>query len=129
MATKRILIIDDSQLIQRVARMSLERMAGWEVLTASSGAEGLARAEAEQPNAILLDVMMPEMDGPTTLQKLRAKETTRHIPVVFLTAKEESADLHQLTDQGATPVIAKPFDPLKLAGQVAEALGWSPTTA
>ncbi|MBI4495185.1 MAG: response regulator [Chloroflexi bacterium] len=125
MATKRILIVDDSDLIRRVGKMSLEKIGGWEVLGASSGSEGLARAEAEQPDAILLDVIMPEMDGPTTFRALQANSATRHIPVVFLTAKEDSADVRALTEQRATGLIAKPFDPMKLPGQVAAALGWS----
>src|ERR1700733_7034050 len=83
--TQRILIIDDEDDIRQVAAMSLETVAGWDVLLASSGKQGIERASTEQPDAILLDVMMPEMDGPTTLLKLKANGSTSHIPVLLLT--------------------------------------------
>jgi CheY-like chemotaxis protein len=84
---RRVLLVDDEDDIREVAQVSLEMTAGWEVLTAGSGNEGLATAAAEQPDAILLDMMMPDMDGPTTFQSLRANQSTQHIPVVLLTAK------------------------------------------
>ena len=84
--TRRILIIDDEDDIRLVAAMSLETVAGWDVVLANSGKQGIERAAAEQPDAILLDVMMPEMDGPTTLLKLKASGKTSHIPVLLLTA-------------------------------------------
>jgi CheY-like chemotaxis protein len=83
---RRILVIDDENDVREVTQLSLEILGGWTVLTARSGKEGIDTAIAEQPEAILLDVMMPEMDGPTTLQQLQANTTTRHIPVIFLTA-------------------------------------------
>jgi CheY-like chemotaxis protein len=122
---KRILVIDDEDDIREVAQLCLEMVANWEMLTACSGSEGLVLAEAEQPDAILLDVMMPEMDGLTTFQKLQANTATQHIPVIFLTAKVQSADRQRFALTGVTAIIAKPFDPLNLADQVAEALGWS----
>lgn len=125
MTAKRILIIDDEDDIREVAQVSLETVAGWQVLTARSGTEGIDQARAEQPDAILLDVMMPDMDGPTTFQKLQADSATRHIPIILLTAKVlQSADRRRFVDLGVAAVIAKPFDPLTLASQVAEALGW-----
>lgn len=125
MATKRVLIIDDEDDIREVAQASLEMMGGWEVITASSSSEGLALAEAEQPDAILLDVMLPDMDGPTTFQKLQAMPATQQIPVVLLTAKVQAADQRRFADLGVTAVLSKPFDPVALAGQVAAVLGWS----
>lgn len=125
MATKRVLIIDDEDDIREVAQASLEMMGGWEVITASSSSEGLALAEAEQPDAILLDVMLPDMDGPTTFQKLQALPATQQIPVVLLTAKVQAADQRRFADLGVTAVLSKPFDPVALADQVATALGWS----
>lgn len=121
---KRILIIDNELHIQEVAQICLETVAGWEVLTAASGKEGLEKAAVEQPDAILLDVMMPDMDGPTTLRKLQANSSTQNIPVIFLTAKVQASDRRRYAEMGIQSVIAKPFDPLKLADQVAESLGW-----
>jgi CheY-like chemotaxis protein len=122
---KRILVIDDEDDIREVAQLCLEMVGGWEVLTASSGSEGLALAETERPDAILLDVMMPDMDGLATFQKLQSNTATHHIPVLLLTAKVQSTDRHRFAELGLTALIAKPFDPLNLASQVAEALGWS----
>lgn len=104
---------------------SLEAMAGWQVSTAASGVEALKRAAEEKPEAILLDVMMPDMDGPTTLRLLAGQAATAAIPVLFLTAKVHSADRRQFADLEVAGVIAKPFDPLTLAEQVAGILGWS----
>jgi CheY-like chemotaxis protein len=124
MTARRILLVDDEDHIREVAQVSLEMTAGWEVLTAGSGTEGLVKAVAEQPDAILLDMMMPDMDGPATFQGLRADQRTRHIPVVLLTAKVQAADRRRFAGLGVAGVIAKPFDPLGLADQVAETLGW-----
>lgn len=94
-------------------------------MTAACGSEGLIKAETQQPDAILLDVMMPEMDGPTTFQKLQANPSTQDIPVVFLTAKVQAAEQRRFAELGVKAVLTKPFDPLKLATQVAKALDWS----
>lgn len=125
MTGKRILVIDNEQYIQEVAQICLETTAGWDVLTASSGREGLLKAEAEQPDAILLDVMMPDMDGVTTFQKLQDNRATQHIPVILLTAKIQASDHRRYAELGIKTTIAKPFNPLQLASQVAQALGWS----
>jgi CheY-like chemotaxis protein len=122
---KTILIIDDENDIREVGQLALEVGSDWRVLAAASGAQGLDQARAERPDAILLDVMMPGMDGPTTLAHLRDDPATRDIPVVFLTAKVRTSDREWLTSLGATAVLAKPFDPVSLADQVADALGWS----
>lgn len=125
MATaKRILVIDDEDDIREIAQISLEMVANWQVVTASSGNEGLAKASTEQLDAILLDVMMPDMDGPSTFQELQADGTTQHIPVLLLTAKVQAIDRRRFADLGVKGVISKPFDPLKLANEVAEILGW-----
>jgi CheY-like chemotaxis protein len=124
MSAKRILIIDNESYIQEVAQISLETVAGWEVITASSGREGLVKAEAEQPDAILLDVMMPEMDGLTTFQELQANPATQHLPVILLTAMVQSGERSRYTQLGLKATIAKPFDPLSLAQEMAQALGW-----
>jgi CheY-like chemotaxis protein len=122
--TRRILIIDDEDDIRLVAAMSLETVAGWDVLLASSGRQGIERAGTEQPDAILLDVMMPEMDGPTTLLKLKASGTTSHIPVLLLTAKVQGSDQIRFAEMGVAAILFKPFDPLTLARQISTALGW-----
>lgn len=120
----RVLLIEDEDHIREVAQLSLEVTASWDIVAAGGGVEGLALASAEQPDAILLDVMMPEMDGPATLAALRSNADTADIPVVFLTAKVQAEDRRHLTSLGALGVVAKPFDPMQLATQVADVLGW-----
>ncbi|MBN3893068.1 MAG: response regulator [Nostoc sp. JL31] len=125
MTTKQILVVDNEQYIQEVAKICLETVAGWKVLTASSGQEGIIKAETYQPDAILLDVMMPEMDGITTFEKLQANPLTKAIPVILLTAKIQAYDRRRYNQMGMISAIAKPFNPLELATEVAVALGWS----
>ena len=125
MTQRRILLVEDEDDIREVAQASLELGAGWEVLTAESGVRALDIARAERPDAILLDVMMPEMDGPTTLERLRREPELRDIPVVFLTAKVQPADRSRLSELGAVGVLSKPFDPMTLAQQVSAILGWT----
>jgi len=121
---RRILIIDDEEDIRQVAALSLETVAGWEVMMANSGAQGLARAVDYQPDAILLDVMMPGMDGPSTFRELRKNPATAKIPVLLLTAKVQSTDQRRFADLGVEAVLFKPFDPLTLATQIASVLSW-----
>lgn len=121
---KRILIIDDEMAIQTVVQLSLSLEAGWEVLTASSGNEGIVKAETEKPDAILLDMMMPDMDGRTTLTKLQTNSLTQTIPVIFLSAKAELSDGDRLQNLGVAGAIPKPFDSLTLASQIASILDW-----
>jgi CheY-like chemotaxis protein len=120
----RILIIDDEDDIREVAAMSLETVAGWEVMVANSGAQGLIRAATYKPDAILLDVMMPGMDGPTTFRELQKNPVTAKIPVLFLTAKVQATDRRRFADLGIHAVLVKPFDPLTLYTQIANVLGW-----
>jgi CheY-like chemotaxis protein len=121
---RRILIIDDEDDIRQVAALSLETVAGWEVITASSGIQGIRRAQDEKPDAILLDVMMPGMDGPTTFLELRKIPEIAEIPVILLTAKVQGADQKRFANLGVSAVLFKPFDPLTLARQMSDALGW-----
>ncbi|MBD2773999.1 response regulator [Iningainema tapete] len=125
MTAKQILVIDDEDDIRKLIQTCLEIMGGWQVLSASSGSEGLHLAQTAQPDAILLDVMMPEMDGPTTFQKLQANPATKDIPVILLTAKGRTTESHLFAELGVTGVLNKPFNPHKLADQVAAALGSS----
>jgi CheY-like chemotaxis protein len=122
---KRILVVDNEEYIQEVTKICLETVAGWDVLTASSGREGIQTAAREQPDAILLDVMMPDMDGIATLSQLQDNPATQHIPVMFFTAKVQVSDYQYYEKLGVKAAIAKPFEPLMLAEQVAQALNWS----
>jgi CheY-like chemotaxis protein len=119
-----ILIVDDEDDIREVAALSLETIAGWKVIVASSGAQGLASAIKHQPDAIVLDVMMPGMDGPATFRELQKNPATAQIPVLLLTAKVQSSDQRRFADLGVAAVLFKPFDPLTLADQISAALGW-----
>lgn len=122
--TRRVLVVDDDPLMREVAQSALELVGGWQVVTASSSVAAQAQARQERPDAILLDVMMPGVDGPATVAALRADPVTRGIPIIFLTAK--ASDRH--ADWGALQlagVLAKPFDPMTLAADVALLLGWS----
>jgi DNA-binding response OmpR family regulator len=125
--SKRILIIDDEDDIREIVEVALQQTAGWQTLTASSAAEGIARARVELPDAILLDVMMPDVDGVTALARLRADERTATVPVILLTATVQIA---RAVEAGqAAGVILKPFDPLTLAHQVSAMLGWNPSAS
>lgn len=121
----RVLIIDDEDDIREIAALSLETVAGWEVLMANSGAAGIRKAQEQLPDAILLDVMMPEKDGPTTFREMRSIPAIAHIPVILLTAKVQAADQKRFSDLGVAAVMFKPFDPLTLAADIAEVLGWT----
>lgn len=120
--TKRILIIDDEDDIREATQICLEIMGEWEVLTASSGKEGLVKAAAEQPDIILLDVMMPGMDGLTTLEQLQSQSATHNIPVILLTAKAQPAEQRRFGQLAVAAVITKPYDPFTLSEQVSKAL-------
>jgi CheY-like chemotaxis protein len=121
---RRILLIDDEDDIREVASLTLEATAGWEVLTASSGALGIRTAMAEHPEAIVMDVMMPEMDGPTTYREMQKHPEIANIPVILLTAKVQGVDQRRFADLGVAAVLFKPFDPMTLAQQIADVLHW-----
>jgi CheY-like chemotaxis protein len=123
---RRVLIVDDDAGIREVAQMSLELVGGFTVTTASSGAAALEAARAERPDGILLDVMMPELDGPDTLAALRDDELLGDVPVIFLTAKVQPAERSRFVEMDVAGLIAKPFDPMTLPGQIAELFGWTP---
>ena len=124
MSNRRILVVDNEPAIQEVAQISLETVAGWDVTIAGSGLEGLVAAERDRPDAILLDVMMPDMDGLDTFSRLQANPATRSIPVILLTAKVQTTDRQNYRKLGIRSTIAKPFSPLELAQQIATTLGW-----
>ncbi|QIR36156.1 response regulator [Tolypothrix sp. PCC 7910] len=124
MTTKHILIVDDEYDIRAVAELALKTVGGWQVSTAASGSEGLAKAIAEQPDLILLDVMMPDMDGIATFQALQANPSTQEIPVILLTAKAQATEQRRFAELGVQAIITKPFKAMKLPGQIASALNW-----
>jgi CheY-like chemotaxis protein len=114
----RILYVEDEPDIQMVAKLALEMVGGFAVKICSSGQEAVADAVAFNPDLILLDVMMPGMDGPATLQALRRLPELNGTPVVFMTAKVQPQEVEHYKSLGAVDVIAKPFDPMTLATQV-----------
>jgi CheY-like chemotaxis protein len=124
MLTKRILVIDDERHLSMVIQACLENLGGWTVLTANSAQQGLLEAETNQPDAILLDVMMPGMDGLALFQKLQENPRTQQIPVILLTARVQLTDQAQFAQLNIVGMIVKPFDPLTLADQVARILDW-----
>jgi CheY-like chemotaxis protein len=121
---KQILLIDDEEGLREIIQVTLEAMGGWKVITADSGLAGLSKAESEQPDAILLDMMMPDMDGVETLKRLRSNPCTQSIPIIFLTAKVQESDRRQFMAMGASGVIIKPFRALDLVNQIRSILGW-----
>ncbi|MEA5624990.1 response regulator [Nostoc sp. UHCC 0251] len=120
--SKNILIVDDEEDVRAIAKLGLEMGAGWNVLTASSGQEALNVAVNHKLDVILLDMMMPDMDGRATLQQLKANPTTKQIPVILLTAKFQLSDRESFTNLDVAAIFAKPFRPLKLAEQISEVL-------
>ncbi|MBD2728098.1 response regulator [Nostoc sp. FACHB-892] len=120
---RNILIVDDEEDVRAIAKLGLEMGAGWNVLTACSGREALNIATNSTLDVILLDMMMPDMDGRATLQQLKANPGTKKIPVILLTAKFQQSDRESFTDLDVAAIFAKPFRPLKLAEQINEVLG------
>ncbi|MDG4582790.1 MAG: response regulator [Candidatus Competibacter sp.] len=118
--TARILYVDDEADIRSIVEFALEDEEGLTLELCASGQEALATAPELRPNLILLDVMMPGMDGPTTLQRLRGHAELATTPVVFVTAKVQPQEIAHFKSLGAVDVIAKPFDPMALADQIRE---------
>ncbi len=115
---RKVLLVDDEPNIRTVATLGLKHVGGWEVVSASTGKECLELAAKEQPDVILLDANMPEMDGVTTLEALRASPTTASIPVVFLTARLLESERARVTGLGIAGIITKPFDTMRLAEEI-----------
>lgn len=113
----RLLVAEDDPEIQRVVRLALKK-AGFEVTAVNDGREALSRAAADRPDVILLDWMMPGLDGPTTCARLKEDPATRHIPVIFMTARSQEAEIQRGLGLGAAGYILKPFDALTLGSQV-----------
>ncbi len=115
---RRIMHVEDDPSIQTVARVALEAVGGFEVCTCSGGQEALDRFESFAPQLILLDVMMPTMDGPSTLRNLQQQFDLTKIPVVFMTAKVQTNEIESYKALGASDVVVKPFDLMKLSEQI-----------
>lgn len=115
---RKVLIVDDDEDIRVVSEMALRRIGSWEALVAGSGDEALAKARQERPDVILLDVMMPGVDGPTTMARLRADPATAAIPVIFLTARAQAHEVERYLELGAVGVIRKPFDVMTLPDEI-----------
>jgi CheY-like chemotaxis protein len=124
MTSKRILVVDDEERIREVVKMCLVKLASWEVIVAGSGKEAIQAAIAEMPDAILLDVSMPEMNGLETLQHLQRHPQTAPIPVIFLTAKVQPNEQLQYKELGVAGLIVKPFDPLQISREISLLLSW-----
>ncbi len=116
----RILYVEDEVILQKVTRLTLEKVGGFQVEIASSGLAALEMVHSFAPDLILLDVMMPDMDGPTTLERLREIPDVRHIPVIFITAKAQPQEIAKFRTMGVVDVLTKPFDPRGLCRDLRE---------
>jgi two-component system, OmpR family, response regulator len=117
---QRILYVEDEPDIRFIAEMALQAVGGFAVISCASGQEALAAAPTAGADLLLLDVMMPGMDGPGTLAALRCLPATAHTPVIFMTAKVQAAEVAAYKALGALAVIAKPFDPMTLAARIGQ---------
>ena len=121
---RKVLVVDDDDIIREVAKVALEVVGGWQVDTAVSGDEAGRLAATDPPDVVLLDVMMPSIDGPSTAALLRADPLTRDVPVIFLTAKTPLTDDQLAAVPNLVGVISKPFDPMDLAAEIRRLAGW-----
>ncbi len=113
----KVLVIDDDPVIVQLLRVNFE-IEGFEVVSAADGKEGFERAQAERPDLVLSDIMMPRTDGLQLLAQLKAHAATRHLPVILLSAKAQNAEVQQGLEAGAEDYVTKPFDPLELIDRV-----------
>ena len=119
--SRTVVVVDDEEDIREIAALSLS-LAGWDAVPVASGTSALEAVAGAQPDAVLLDVMMPDLDGPATLARLREEGLIEGVPVIFLTAKVQAADRRQLDALGVAGTIGKPFDPMRLADEVGRVL-------
>lgn len=124
MPVKTILVIEAQRAICEFVKLCLSDLGGWDVFAVNSPLEGLRTAALDRPDAIVLDISMPEMDGFTLLDRLRKNPDTQAIPVVLLSAKARWLDPQLLRKYQIAGALAKPFDPIKLSAQIAAFLGW-----
>ncbi len=121
---KHVLIIDDDADIREVAQLALETVGGWRVSVANSGPDGLTQMLTDAPDAVLLDVMMPDMDGVEVFNRMQSDHRTQNIPVIFMTAKTQTTDQQRFLALGAAGIITKPFKAMLLADQIIDLLHW-----
>ncbi|MBL0887717.1 response regulator [Myceligenerans indicum] len=122
---RRILVVDDDEAIREVVRAGLSTIPDWDIVLAASGPQAIDLCRSDPPDAVLLDVMMPVMDGPTTFAHLQEDPRTHDIPVILLTAKVQPAERRKYEDLAVAGVLAKPFDPIALPRNLAALLEWS----
>ncbi len=122
--SKRVLVVDDDDGVREIIQLSLETVAGWDVLLASTGREGFAIAAAEKPDLILLDVMMPEEDGIEIYKQLQAEPSTQTIPTILLTAKAQISERQEFMELGIVGIITKPFQARALVEEIIALLNW-----
>ena len=125
MAAKRLLFIDNDKDTRIIVKFALERETDWEVLTATDGIDGITIAETERPDVIVLDLIMPGLDGLAVLDVLKSNLFTCSIPVIFLTAMVQNRVISQLDNTLAVGIITKPFDVINLDSQIAEISQWN----
>ncbi len=122
MNIQKVLMVDDDAHIRRIGELSLTKVGRWHVSLAANGAEALEMVDTQRPDVILLDVMMPGMDGPMTLTRLRESRITADVPVIFMTAKVQTQEVENYLKLGAAGVITKPFDPMRLPQEICQLL-------
>ena len=122
MEIRKVLLAEDEEDIQKVAQISLQFRGGWEVSLATNGEECLAKAASDRPDLILLDCMMPKLDGYETCRRLKQDPSLRHIPVIFLTAKAQETEVRKGLSLGAIGYLIKPFNPMSLAAEIKQIL-------
>ena len=118
MNIRKVLIVDDDEDVRTVTELAASRIGRWETVLAAGGREGVEKARRDRPDVILLDVMMPDVDGPATLALLREDPSTADIPVIFLTARTQQGEVEGYKALGACGVILKPFEVANFADQV-----------
>jgi CheY-like chemotaxis protein len=122
---RRILVVNDKTHVRELTSLSIRHTTTWQVGFADYGEDGACAATSRRPDAILLDVHTPNMDGPSTLRHTQTQPLLANIPVIFFTGKTRPADTERLSGLGVTAILPKPFDPLTLAGDIASVPGWS----
>lgn len=123
-SNKKVLLIDDEEFIGQIVKVCIELLSNWEIITANSGEEGLISVATDRPDVIILDMLMPNMDGFAVLKKLHADPQLADIPVVLLTARGDLTESQKIAQLGVQGAIAKPFHPTKLTSQISQILGW-----
>jgi DNA-binding response OmpR family regulator len=121
MPDAKVLLVDDDPVILKLLQVNFE-MEGYTVMTAADGVEGLEKARSEHPDIVLLDIMMPRMDGLQVTQALKGDDATKEIPIILLSAKAQASDIQAGKDMGADDYLTKPFDPLELLERVGDLL-------